>query len=354
VVVFGRPRKLKTVYKFKELVSKIDGLDDFAFFRSIDSTVAPTEDGHTVTVTVEAKEKVTCRHGGFTYTILANAPWSATEGQSFTARSETLLETKTSRGASANEHLTAQWPVRALLILVNGRRIYWRNHRVVDDQFPTWMLAGPPREPSLLEIQLRRTIADAQQPEPKRGDVATPMFHLRDLGAKGLRKWLTLYKDETFRRAVEPAVEVINGASRFLEPQVMMAALGLDAMGHYRDQDRASRVPLFKQIQRCVIATQADWSSIGSAKGIAMAIANTNNDLKHPDRLSRPDPLELRLVSDLAIIIMRLQLFDLLELPQSLRDSFLTSNDVLNAIQAFKRNGVSIDDDGAFAYATRG
>ena len=111
-------------------------------------------------------------------------------------------------------------------------------------------------------------------------------------------------------------MEVINGASRFLEPQILMTVLAFDAMGYYRDERRTSKIPLFKQIQRCLDAAGIDFSSIGPALGIAKAIANTNNELRHPDRHQRPDPVHMGLVAKLSIAVMRLQLFELWASPR--------------------------------------
>lgn len=352
VAVFGQPRELKAEFCFETMASRIDGLEDFASFNSVTSDIERTENGHRVTVLVEANDRFTCEYGGFKYAIRASTPWTATDGQSFSARAQALIETESVNGATANEHLTAQWPLRALLIMAYGRRLFWREHQIVDDQFPMWMLDGSTRTPSACNVLLRRTINDAEQPEPVRSDVRLPMFHLHFLGEAGLRKWLELYADPLFRRAIEPVVEVINGASRFLEPQVLMTVLGLDAMGHYRDEGRARNVALFRQIERCLRAAGVDFSSIGPVQGVAKAIANINNDLKHPDRDRRPDPVELSLVADLSIMAMRLQLFDLLDLPDDNRSQFESYGDVQHVISAFERNGLRIDDSGNFVART--
>ncbi|MET1087332.1 MAG: hypothetical protein ABWY04_09475 [Arthrobacter sp.] len=348
VAVFGRPRELKPEYQFKTLTSRIDGLEDFASFSSVASEVEQSEHGHRVTVVVESKDKVEFDHGDFQYTIRARTPWTSTQGQSFAANTEAVIETTSPDGATADAHLIAQWPIRALLIMANGKKLYWRGHHILDEQFPVWMLDGSSRMHEACSVLLRRTVEDSEQPEPSRSDVALPMFSLRDLGENGLRKWLDLYQDPVLRRAIEPVVEVINGASRFLEPQVLMTVLALDAMGYYRDEHRSGNIPLFKQIERCLGAAGIDFSSIGPALGIAKAIANTNNDLKHPDRQQRPDPVHMSLVARLSIAVMRLQLFDLLGLPEESLTRCASYDDIRQAINGFGQAGVKIDATGKF------
>lgn len=348
VAVFGQPRELKPEYTFATLASRLDGLNDFASFSSVHSDIHDTDEGHRVVVTVEAREKITCQHNGFEFSIRATTPWTSTEGQSFRTEAGATLETTAAESATADDHITAQWPLRALLILAYGSKLYWRGHHIVDEQFPIWTIDGSSHGPDHCTVLLRRTVEDSEQPEPSRSDVSLPMFHLADLGDSGLRRWLELYQDPAFRRAVEPVVEVINGASRFLEPQVMMVVVGLDAMGYYRDQQRARNVPLFRQVERCLTAAGVDLSSIGPIRGVAKAIAAVNNDLKHPDRLSRPDPVHLSLVANLSIAVMRLQLFDLLGLPESARSRYASFGQVQDAVTGFEKSGLKVSSDGQF------
>ncbi|MET4094455.1 hypothetical protein [Arthrobacter sp. UYCu712] len=70
--------------------------------------------------------------------------------------------------------------------------------------------------------------------------------------------------------------------------------------------------------------------------------------MKHPDRLRRPDAVELRLVADLALVVMRLQLFDLLDLPNDALSPFQSYGDVNGVVRSFERNGLMIDGDGKF------
>jgi hypothetical protein len=198
VAVFGRPQELKAEYKVATLTSRIDGLEDFAAFSSVESEIEESEHGHRVTVVVESKDKVEFDHGAYRYAIRARTPWTSTQGQSFAADTEAVIDTTSLEGATADDHLTAQWPIRALLIMAYGKKLYWRGHHVLDEQFPLWMLDGSTRTPEPCQVLLRRTVEDSEQPKPSRSDVALPMFSLRDLGETGLRKWLDLTKIRLF------------------------------------------------------------------------------------------------------------------------------------------------------------
>lgn len=341
--ILGRPRSMKSSYKLREMMTNMDGLTRWANFRPVETS---DETAGTVTVTVAAPTPVSFRAAGFTYSIVENAPWSARSGSQFHVESEAAIVTRAYRGATAEEHLSAQWPIRALLTLMYAAPIRWRRHRIRDDAFPMWMLAGEPHSGIFTDLIHARTAEDARLPAAKDASFAVAALNLTDLGARGLRRWVTLYQDDVFRRAIEPAVEVLNGASKFLEPQVMMLAMALDSLGFYRDADRKRGTPMWAQIHRCISAAKVDVSRIGSSKGVALLIANTNNDLKHPDRPARPDHLRLSLVADLATTIFRSQLFDLLSQPKERLRQFVTWGEAEQAFAAFDRNRVRVDDGG--------
>lgn len=348
VAIFDSPRKLKSEYSVAKLLSRIDGLHSFTSFRSIDQSESFEGGVRATVVTVKAADRVSWRHGGFTYTIRASVPWKSTSGLSFTAHADAVIETSRSKRATVGDHISAQWPLRALLILAHGSKLHWREHMLLDEQFPMWMMSGEAKAPTYVPVQHRKTIRDFEQSEDKTLHAAFPAFQLEDLGTRGLLRWFKLYDDSIVRRAIDPVVEVLNGATRFLEPQVLMTVHGLEAMGHFRDPKREKWVRLNTQIQRCISATRNDWSKIGPEIGIAKAIANVNNDLKHPDRPNRPGGLELSLVANLSRSIMRMQLFDLLKLPRKMHAQFMNSAGLYDVISLFELNGTRIDQDGRF------
>ncbi|WP_404435969.1 hypothetical protein LG322_12860 [Microbacterium aerolatum] len=103
------------------------------------------------------------------------------------------------------------------------------------------MADGNAEEATFVEVQLSGTIEQHAAPLPASESLNWPMLQMSQLGADGLRRWVELYTDETFERALQPAVEVLNGASSFLEPQLMMLATSLDRLGHFRSPEKRRR-----------------------------------------------------------------------------------------------------------------
>lgn len=349
--IFERPRNYKNEYPVSEFMSTIDGLQDFAQFRPVHAKHEPKEQPSRLvtTVTVDAFESVEWSVGGLTYTIQSNVEWNSVPGRDFTiSDSHPYLSTVSTDGqATLIDHLAAQRAARALLSLVYGVRISWRGHKVRDDQFPVWMLDGSDVGAHAVEVLISGTVEQHRDPLPEQGKLVFAMFRLLDVGGDGMQKWIELFSDDSFMQAVQPAVEVINGASRFLEPQLMMLAISLDRFGYYRFGDKKRR-DMPTHIAKCLEVAGLDFPTIGSRKGIAKAIANVNNDLKHPDRENYPETVELAGIKDLAKIIVRAQLFDLLSVPDERKVQFLAANDVLNAVGIFEDAKLTVNDDGEF------
>lgn len=349
VLIFNRPRTIQDEYVVAEFMSTIDGLEAFAGFEPVKFDRHRKEDGgNRVEVVVDASDSVTWIAGGYTYEIHANVSWTGQDGRSFDIRdSRPYLQTAREGGATIAEHYQAQLPIRALLMLAHGSPLSWRSHKLRDDEFPMWMLDGSDRGPYATDVVMEATVRQHKAEEPDSGAFVFSAFRLSDLGAVGLTKWIDLYSRHAFRRAVEPAVEVINGASKFLEPQLMMLAISLDRFGSFRFNDGRRRA-MYEHIEKCLEEAELEWTAIGSRIGIAKAIANINNDLKHPDRADYPETDELAAVTHLCEIIARAQLFDLLDLNDELRGEFLGSNDARWASEAFTKLGMTITDEGKF------
>lgn len=342
VAILGRARELAPDYRIHSVTSQIDGLHEFAGFESI-STQHDRVGGYTrTTVTLHAKDEVSLQHDGVTYRIHSTTPGS-TSGRQVEVRADAVIETIKPDGATVEEHVEAQWPVRALLTLAFGTPLFWRGHQLLDDQFPTWMVGGRPRRPMHVPLLFERTVRDIEHPAADWRQLALAMFRLSDVGTQGLSHWLKLYADPLFSRAVEPTVEVINGgAGDFVEPRLALTMFALETLGYYLDEQRTPKGRLAHHIERCMDVPGVDWSELAKAQEIAHALANVSNDLKHPDRGRRPDGVEMSLAADLGVLILRLKFAHLLGVDDSVIQRFRTLVPFRTAITAFNRNGVSI------------
>lgn len=346
-LIFGRPRTYQEEYYLKEFQSTIDGLEEFARFSPVLHKDEMTDEGlRQTSLVINAKEFVEWEHGNFTYSIRSNVTWHATQGRSFVIdNSEPCISTISDAGATIDEHLRAQRAVRALLILVHGKNIAWRSHKIKDDEFPLWMMDGSNLGASPVVVQIEGLFTQNQLPLPNSKSFVLPALRLADVGSEGMQKWIQLFENESFLHAVQPAVEVINGATKFLEPQLMMLAISLDRFGYFLYGDSGRR-KMYTNILKCLDEVDVEWPEIGSRIGIAKAISKINNDLKHPDREEYPDIEALAAITKISEIIVRLQIFDLLEVDSNLKIEFMRHNAVRQVIHLFTSQGIQISDSG--------
>lgn len=343
VAIFGQPREHLDEYRVSTVRSEIDGLQEFTRFKSITTEFERVEGRWLTHAVVHATDEVVARHGQVTYGI--RAVTYPLPGVDFSARSTTVIETVVDDGAEVGEHLAAQWSIRALVTIAHGVPLFWRRHQLRDEAFPMWMLSGDARKPEFVEVLSQRTAHDYDQDAPKAASLGLPIFQLSDLGVGGLDRWLSLYSDSMFRRAVEPAVEVINDSfGRFVEPRFTLTMLALEALGYYLNPNRGDRDSLACKIERCLTVPGVDWSPIGEVGDIAQALAAVSNDLKHPDRGRNPDTVELVLSADLGIVALRLHFAYLAGVVTEVIGERSRSLPLSDAFQAFGRNGLEVRD----------
>lgn len=340
VAIFGAPNTWPITPDVEEMSSRFDLLEYFKHFPRVSHERVKDQRGLHTTLEIRPAENVTWKHGDFEYFLDGEAPSGGVIGRTFSVESETWLRTKHQSGATAQDHLSAQWPIRALVTLSQGHGLYWREHKIGDPAFDDDRFGRMPKE-----LRLAATTREAHQPVHVRN--AQPLFNFDDLGEDGMRRWLDLLQDVTFRRAVDPAAESLTDQPRFSEVRIMLGAMALDAMGQFRHAD-GKRHGMHENLEPCLDKSGIDWSALGGNADIASAISALNNDVKHADR-SRPDGLVMVLVARLLRTLFRAQLFDVLSVSEALSQRFASSYPTRSVVEAFDQNRVGIVGSGKHA-----
>lgn len=350
--IFERPRSVSGGYQIQEFCSTIDGLSQFcgfSGFKYIESGSSASK-SNTPIETLQ-KEAISWCSNGFEFVLEEEIASIGQEGSHFHLEVHPRLRTVSSNKAYIDEHYHAHREIRALLTLLFGCRLPWRNHELIDTQFPVRFVNGEEAPPLPVKVLLSRTVsqhAEAKTPPPQ---LRFPAATLMQLGARGLTKWCDRYKDEDFRHAVEPAVEAIATKGAFLEPTVMMLAISLDRFG-YCGMGKKAREALYVHIKYCLDVAGIDWPSIGSNLGLAKFIAGVNNALKHPDYVSRsgsngyPSFLMLVAARDLAIVAIRAQVLVETGLADDVLSEYLDSPSVTQVRKFFENNSMAVDGNG--------
>lgn len=345
IAIFNQPHEVNDSYRVEELRSQIDGLREFSSFSPVHFDQEVDEEGRLQpTVRTKPEEVVEWESGRIKYSIRSRVSWSSVQGQSFILDDvEPDIATFCDGGLLPSEHLQAHRSIRALLSFVYGKKISWRAHQIRDKQFPLWMLDGSSTNVEPVEVQFRSTSQEHLNPRPRSGDYLQGLFTLKELGGEGMRRWTELYEDDEMMRAIQPAVEVFNGATNFLDPQLMMLATSLERFGYHHAGRPQSSDGLKQGILRCIQRANLEWPEIALQEELAAAIANANNELKHADRRIYPGYESLIGLTMLAKIVVRAQLFELLEVDDSCRQRFLDGPDVRSVRDFFRENKLRVD-----------
>lgn len=346
VAILGKPTALRDEYRIREFDSVIDGLHDFSGFRlwRWDDELA-SNNRDLVGLRRHHLEPVEWEAGGFGFAL---RPWDhriGTEGLRFQIDESTRLVTTHEGGETVREHYQAQRSIRALLVLVFAVPLRWREHWLVDDLFPNRFLSGDAGPPQRTKVLISSTLPEHAMEVPTRAQLAFPTVSLGALTGENLARWTSAYlEDEVFRRAVEPAVEAISMAGTFMETRIMMLASSLEWFGHC-GLDR-KRVSLPAAIQWTLDCIGIDWPDVGSCNGLAVFSANVNDDLKHPDRGSRPANAQLYAAMRLMIMAAQGQLLHKMAVDDAVWENFRGSPQVQRVHEIFELNDVRVDGEG--------
>jgi hypothetical protein len=312
-VIWSLPTETKDTYPVRCFRSTLDGLDEFARFRltpddvELEAALGPR---------YAARKTVAWEAGGFTYRIILDSVWVANSGQTLR---QVSLETEHQDGATPGEHLVAHNAVHALLVLLTGSKCSWRTHDLRDDCFGS---APPDGKGTQLwvEVHLSATIGERSDPEPGR---IRSSGYLNQTSTDALAAWCEAYKDDTYWRAVQPAVEAFRGGTALTEAMIMTLVMSLDRFGFYHFGD-GQRHPLVESIGKTMDVLGFDWMTLqrGSVDDIAACLASLNNDLKHPDRNVWPEP---------EVLIWGCRLLQAIVRSQALHALSIDPNSFLNA-----------------------
>ncbi|MGC5003945.1 hypothetical protein [Streptomyces sp. DT203] len=232
-----------------------------------------------------------------------------------------------------------------------------RRHDVRDPQFSGKTLSGRVVENPFYQLISRSTVKEHANPAPSKGRLNRPLAEFSNVDSKGLEEWSREY--DKWDRFIHPAVSALSRPGAILENLVVNAAMSMEAAGSLLGQVsgeaatcRANGKPTTATyMYRCLVRSGWDWSGIcKSTAGLARAIGNNYNTIKHFDRGQFPDPTETYLVSNTSALIVRMLAIKLARPDQSTAGLFVKYvTDFEHLKEEFRFNGLIVDDAGNFA-----
>lgn len=336
--------------------SLLDGLNDWAHITAVSSEVtrSHTNRAQRLTVVAETGDGVSWRQGDATLTLQAH--WRTDRradgvDRALSVADDVTLETSFESRRPFLDHLVEQRKVANLLVLLYGRAISFREHKIRDETFPERLASGEAFDVPFVQMFSARTHREAALPLPSRRELGLPLATLSRIGVAGLEEWARNYDNS--KRFILPAVNALRRQGSLVEDVVLSTSTAIEAAGsEVGEQDGEADtygrggVTTATHAYRCLCVLDLPWGGyVDNISGLARAMADNYNDLKHADRGEFPDFTRTYLVSVVNRWVVRL-----LALRLAGSDDLLTPHRTESALahvkQAFDASGLRVTADG--------
>ncbi|WP_412148793.1 hypothetical protein [Curtobacterium flaccumfaciens] len=361
-VLASRDGSLADELRVQTVRSRLDGLNEWTRL-SATTDERETDDAHrvqAVTYKLRSPEEVQWRHGDATLTL--RAEWRVEEhtdgyNRAVELSDNVVLESQFDDGPrSFFDHFVEQRKVASLLVFLYGRQISFREHKVRDERFALRMMGGRVYHHPFVELISERTVRERFRPVPSRTELGRAIAHLQQIGSEGLETWSEQY--DSWSRFILPSAGVLSRKRAYIEDRVMSTSVSLEAAGEIigerpgEDQtyNGRGRKTTSTNIYRCLDLLGLGWGKyVASNVGLARAIANNYNDVKHADRGEFPDSEQTYLVSSINTLLVRLVALHLTGKGDELLAPYRKGDELWDLQQRFDGVGVSVTSEGAWA-----
>jgi hypothetical protein len=140
------------------------------------------------------------------------------------------------------------------------------------------------------------------------------------IGAEGMRLWHENY--DTWKRVIQPTESALSRPGAVLENIVISACMSIEAagsligsvQGEADTYARTGRPTTATYVFRCLARLGLKWQEAAeSVTGLARAVANNYNTIKHYDRGEFPDLIQTYLIGQVAMTTVRLLATNLID-----------------------------------------
>lgn len=353
-IVFARTaNSLEEELRVQAFRSRIDGLTDWVDGQAISvDTQSDTEGRLTgVDVSVRSPDDIEWVQGEAQMTLAVHWNWSGR--RELKIEEYALLHSEfQDRNGTPEEHLAQHRVVQALLTILSGQAVYYREHWVKDQQFSLRMLDGRIADIPWRKALNRRTLEQHHEAAPPKTRPNQVIARFDQLGTTGLESWAAIY--EHWRRPIDVLVGLLNKSGGFIEDRVLAASLAVESLGYIigpvADEPpyRGRNVPFANQVYRCIRTVGLDCTAIASSdEDLAAAAADIYRRIKHPEH-DMPDSLHSWLMSKVLVLIARLILVKQIATVEDPVEPFLRNGALRALVDAFENNDLFIGPGGAF------
>lgn len=352
-IVFAKSAtSLEEELKVQAFRSKIDGLTDWLGGRAILVESQSDIEGRLTRIDVSAQspDDIEWMQGEARMTLAVHWNWSGQ--RELKIEEYALLHSEfVGRKGTPQEHLKQHRVVRALLTILSGQAVYYREHWVKDEQFPLRMLSGRVADIPWQKAYHEHTLEEHHKVAPPNQRTSPFMARFDQIGTTGLESWAGIYAH--WRRPIDVLVALLERQGGFIEERVLSASMAIESAGHLigpidgEPTYTGRNVPFANQVFRCLRAVDFDATAIAASHNdLAAAAANVYRRIKHPEH-EMPDSLYSWLMSQVLTLVARLTIVKQVTAVEDLGEAFMNSASRALA-EVFENNGLFIGARGVF------
>lgn len=344
--------------------SRLDGLNEWTRLTATDDQ-RETDDEHrvqAVTYKLRSPDEVRWRDGHATLSL--RAEWTVAEhtdgyNRAVELSDNVVLESRFDDGPRTfSEHFAAQRKIASLLQFLYGQQISFREHKVQDERFTSRLMGGKVYGYPFVELISERTVRERFTPIPSRQELGRAIAHLQQIGPEGLETWSERY--DTWTRFILPGAGVLSRKRAYIEDRVISTTISMEAAGGIigerpgeKETYGRGRPSTATNIYRCLDLLQIGWGAyVESNVGLARAIANNYNDVKHADRGDFPNSEHTYLISATNSLLVRLLALHLTGRGDELLGPYRSGDELWDLQQRYDNVGVLVTKEGRWKDVT--
>lgn len=264
--------------KVNGLQAQIEGLDQWIGVRTVTNSLEElwAGEGKDITINIAAPTSLPVDRG-LNLTLISGADWKLPAGPGATSITDKgLTQTNVSKARSWEEHLSRHRAVHQLLEISSWRPLGFRNIQTMHAQDPDRLLSGDAIGDRWAAVTTFRL-----PPVEAPGGTYWFLFAYKDVGARGVRRWLRLR--EQFSTALDAMTFSIRRQTS-LQGRISDAGIGLEAIGHIIRAQRGDTGRVGHHAQLAAIAAEIADLLPFNADEWASRSTQVYNDVKHADR----------------------------------------------------------------------
>jgi hypothetical protein len=317
VVFAERSGNIDDDLRVAKLASHIDGLSKWSGLSSVkwDTELVESIGGRPrrrIKYVVEPDYGLSWQQGAAQMRLVTNWRHEPNVVSGIQLSDDTVLESRFRQARPVSDHLAEHRKFRALFSLIVGSGAFFRGHLIRDQRFPIRTLDGVIRGAENQRLIVVNTAADHYR-SPQKSGLDWPILTTEDLSSSALSWWAKMY--DASRRFVLPTLAVLQRSSTQAEDRMVNTSISIEALGSVVGPvpgegptlTHSKKPTTATHFYRVIEAVGIDVSTIPEgAIGLARALANNYNDIKHADRGDFPDGRYTIYAGRLALTLSRM------------------------------------------------